>query len=165
MCTQHPSSGDPGAARIDGKFAGPKARITRDWSVAPGTTLNNVKRHRALPPNKPVIKEAGAATPYFCSSLWIKQCSSLNMLTAHSSILFCLPPSPRKHWIVIRVGSVVSGVCVSPECLRSFTLILTIEYIYLRLIVGYIDSACTVREWRPDLGCYCSNSVLPKNPF
>lgn len=46
-----------GVDRIDGKFSGPKKRITRDWSVAPGSRIKNVRKRRALPPAKQVSKE------------------------------------------------------------------------------------------------------------
>ncbi|CAM9664288.1 unnamed protein product [Sphacelaria rigidula] len=45
--------------RIDGKFAGPRRRITRDWSVAPGSRLKNVRSRRAVPPAKQITKELG----------------------------------------------------------------------------------------------------------
>lgn len=43
--------------RIDGKFGGPKKRIHRDWSTAPGSRIKNVRKRRAVPPAKQVSKE------------------------------------------------------------------------------------------------------------
>ncbi|CAM9291755.1 unnamed protein product [Pylaiella littoralis] len=42
---------------IDGTFAGPKKRITRDWSVAPLTRLSKVRTRRALPPVQQIQDE------------------------------------------------------------------------------------------------------------
>lgn len=46
-----------GVDRIDGEFAGPKRRITRDWSVAPKTRIKDVAFRRAVPPAAQVRKE------------------------------------------------------------------------------------------------------------
>lgn len=35
--------------RIDGVFSGPKSKISRDWSTAPGTRLKNVSKRRVVP--------------------------------------------------------------------------------------------------------------------
>lgn len=43
--------------RIDGKFGGPKKRITRDWSTAPSSRLKNVRKRRAVPPAQQVRRE------------------------------------------------------------------------------------------------------------
>lgn len=43
--------------RIDDALQGPKPRILRDWSVAPLTRLNKVRKRRALPPAAQVAKE------------------------------------------------------------------------------------------------------------
>eukprot|EP00903_Cladosiphon_okamuranus_P016537 g15256.t1 len=43
--------------RIDGKFGGPKNRISRDWSTAPQSRIKNVRKRRAVPPAKQISKE------------------------------------------------------------------------------------------------------------
>eukprot|EP00752_Nemacystus_decipiens_P001562 g1526.t2 len=42
---------------IDDQFTGPKKRIHRDWSVAPGSRIKNVRKRRAVPPAAQVGKE------------------------------------------------------------------------------------------------------------
>ncbi|CAM9824612.1 unnamed protein product [Scytosiphon promiscuus] len=46
-----------GVDRIDGVFAGPKRRITRDWSLAPEVRIKDVAFRRAVPPAAQVRKE------------------------------------------------------------------------------------------------------------
>ena len=53
-----------GVGRIDGVFSGPKTKISRDWSTAPLTRLNNVRSRRAVPPLKQVLSELGEI--FFC---------------------------------------------------------------------------------------------------